>query len=111
MEDIKYERDAMAGKPMPNGLEYPDQILYMELTLLYERYKKGLVDREVAKCEKMELLKTYEAIKIVYDYEKEWVKMKKVTELARAECRKNPSYENTMRLIDAIEGKCAINGC
>ena len=35
-EIISYEKDAMIGKEMPKGMEYPDQILYLQLRLLYD---------------------------------------------------------------------------
>jgi hypothetical protein len=104
-EIIPYEQDAMLGKEMPKGMEYPDQILYLQLRMLYDTYKRGLIDRETAKGEKAELLREYKAHKIVDDCGKEWVYTIKETELARAEYRKNPCHENAMKLIEIIEGR------
>ena len=50
--ELPYERIAMAGGEMPKGLEYPDQILFLELRLLYDSYKRKLIDRESATREK-----------------------------------------------------------
>lgn len=103
--ELPYEKTAMAGGEMPGGLEYPDQILFLELRLLYDSYKRKLIDRDTATQEKVELLRTYEAHKIVDRMGKEWVDQIKRTELARAEYRKNPCHENAMKLIDIIEGR------
>ena len=104
LTELPYERIAMAGEEMPKGLEYPDQILFMELRLLYESYKKGLICRDVATREKIELLRTYEAHKIVDRMGKEWVDQIKRTEFARAAYRKNKTIENADKLIVCVEG-------
>ena len=102
--ELPYEKIAMAGGEMPKGMEYPDQILFLELRLLYDSYKRQLVDRETATREKLELLRTYEAHKIVDRMGKEWVDQIKRTELARAEYRKNKTIENADKLLACGEG-------
>ena len=102
--ELPYEKIAMAGGEMPKGLEYPDQILFLELRLLYDSYKRKLIDRDKATQEKAELLRTYEAHKIVDKMGKEWVDQIKRTELARAEYRKNKTIENADKLLDCVEG-------
>ena len=44
--ELPYEKIAMAGGEMPEGLEYPDQILFLELRLLYDSYKRKLIERQ-----------------------------------------------------------------
>lgn len=102
--ELPYEKIAMAGGEMPKGLEYPDQILFLELRLLYDSYKRKLIDRDKATQEKVELLRTYEAHKIVDKMGKEWVDQIKRTELARAEYRKNKTIENADKLLACVEG-------
>ena len=102
--ELPYEKAAMAGGEMPNGLEYPDQILFLELRLLYDSYRRKLIDRETATREKVELLKKYEAHKIVDKMGKEWVEQIKRTELARAAYRKNKTIENADKLLACVEG-------
>ena len=92
--ELPYEKIAMAGGEMPKGLEYPDQILFLELRLLYDGYKRKLIDRDKATQEKVELLRTYEAHKIVEKLGKEWVDLINRTELARAAYRKDKTIEN-----------------
>ena len=101
--ELPYEKIAMAGGEMPEGMEYPDQILFLELRLLYESYKRKMIDRETATREKIELLRTYEAHKIVDKMGKEWVDQIKRTELARAEYRKNNPIENAETRLAWVE--------
>ena len=109
--ELPYEKIAMAGGEMPKGLEYPDQILFLELRLLYDSYKRKLIDREVATREKVELLRTYEAYKIVDNMGKVWVDQIKRTELSRAEYRKDKTIENADKLLACVErGKFYGNG-
>jgi hypothetical protein len=102
--ELPYEKTTMAGGEMPKGLDYPDQILFLELRLLYDSYKRNLIDRDKATQEKVELLRTYEAHKIVDKMGKEWVDQIKRTELARAEYRKNKTIENADKLLACVEG-------
>lgn len=102
--ELPYEKIAMAGGEMPKGMEYPDQILFLELRLLYDSYKRNLIDREKATQEKAELLRTYEAHKIVDKMGKEWVDQIKRTELSRAEYRKDKTIENADKLLACVEG-------
>lgn len=103
--ELPYEKIAMAGGEMPKGLEYPDQILFLELRLLYDSYKRKLIDRDAATREKVELLRVYEAHKIVDSIGKEWVEQIKKTETARANYRKDRTLENADLLVLAIEGR------
>lgn len=102
--ELPYEKVAMAGGEMPKCLEYPDQILFLQLRLLYDSYRRKLIDRETATREKVELLRTYEANKIGETAVKECAKQIKNTEIARAEYRKNKSIEAADRLLACIEG-------
>ena len=102
---LPWEKDAMAGLEMPDGLSYPDQILYLSLRMLYRQYHQKIIDREAATKEKKRLLVEYEVYRFREEMAKEWVEVIRLTELARDEYRKNPCHENAMRLIDIIEGK------
>ena len=102
---LPWEKDAMAGLEMPNGLSYPDQILYLELRMLYRQYFQKVIDRETATKEKKKLLDEYTCYQHREQMGNEWVEIIRLTELARAEYRKNPCHENAMKLIDIIEGR------
>ena len=102
---LPWEKDAMAGLEMHDGLSYPDQILYLSLRMLYKQYFQKVIDRETATKEKKKLLDEYKIYQFREELEKQWVEIIRLTELARAEYRKNPCHENAMKLIDIIEGK------
>lgn len=102
---LPWEKDAMAGLEMPDGLSYPDQILYLSLRMLYAQYFKKIIDRETATKEKKKLLDEYRCYQFREEMGKEWVEVIRLTELTRAEYRKNPCHENAMKLIEIIEGK------
>ena len=102
---LSWEKDAMAGLEMPDGLSYPDQILYLSLRMLYRQYYQKIIDRETATKEKKKLLDEYKCYQYQDDIGKQWIEVIRLTELARAEYRKNPWHENAMKLSDIIEGK------
>ena len=102
---LPWEKDAMAGLEMPDGLSYPDQILYLELRMLYNQYYKKVIDRETATKEKKKLLDEYRIYKFQYELGNQCVETIRLTELARADYRKNPCHENAMKLIEIIEGR------
>ena len=102
---LPWEKDAMAGLEMPNGLSYPDQILYLSLRMLYRQYYQKIIERDTATKEKKKLLDEYKVYQFREELEKQWVEIIRLTELARAEYRKNPCHENAMKLIEIIEGK------
>lgn len=102
---LPWEKDAMAGLEMTDGLSYPDQILYLSLRMLYAQYFKKVIDRETATKEKRKLLDEYKVYQFREEMGKQWVEVIRLTELARADYRKDPCHENAMKLIEIIEGK------
>ena len=90
---------------MPNGLEYPDQVLFQALSYLYARYHDKRISREDAQKEKKKLLEEYRQYQFRDELEKQWVEQIRLTELARAEYRKNPTVENGMKLVYLLEGR------
>ena len=102
---IELEKDAMNGKEMPDGLEYPEQILYMCLRMLYDQYRKQTITREMAAVEKKKLLDEYRCYKYQHEMGDEWVDVIKRTELARADYRKDRTLENADKLVAVIEGR------
>ena len=102
---LQWEKDAMSGAEMPDGLSYPDQILYLGLRMLYRQYYQKIIDRETAVLEKKKMIKQYQGLKFREEMGDHWVEIIRLTECARTEYRKNPCHENAMRLINIIEGK------
>ena len=102
---LPWEQQAIRGDEMPDGMEYPDQILYLCLRMLYAQKRNGIIDRDRAIAEKKRLLDEYKLYKFRDSMEKEWVEIIRLTELARAEFRKNSTVENGFKLIEILEGR------
>ncbi len=99
-----YERQAMNGGEMPDGLSYPDQIFYLCLRMLYDQYRKGIVDRDTAVIEKKKLLDQYRTHKFLEEVQESTVQLWKAIEIAASEYRKAPSIEAADKLLKAIYG-------
>lgn len=100
--DSKLERMAKDGNEMPDGLEYPEQVMYLCLRMLYAQLRQGIIDRDTAIREKKRLLREYECYVFQHEMGKKWVRVIKNTELARAEYTKNRTLENADKLMEAI---------
>ena len=99
-----WEKDAMAGLEMPDGLSYPDQILYLGLRMLYRQYYQKIIDRETAAKEKKKLLGEYRRNQFQDEMGKHWVKIIRETEIAMANFRKNPCIETAGKICESIDG-------
>ncbi len=102
---LPWEQKAIRGEEMPDGLGYPDQILFLNLRMLYAQKRAELIDRDTAVREKKKLLDEYRAYQYREKMGDEWVEVIKQTEAARAEFRKNPSIDTASKLVDIIEGR------
>ena len=102
---LPWEKDAMAGLEMPDGLSYPDQILYLELRMLYRQYFQKVIDRETATKEKKKLLDEYRVYQHREEMGNHWVEIIRLTDLARCDYKQNRTLENADRLVEIIEGK------
>lgn len=101
-----WEKAAINGDEMPRGLGFPEQMLFLELRLLYSQYHKGIIpDRDTAVREKKRLLDTYRILSSREKLGQEWAEQIRRTESARAAYRKDPSPENGMRLVLLLEGR------
>ena len=99
---LPYEKIAMAGGEMPDGLGYPDQIMFLALRMLYDQYKKGIIDKATATREKKRLLDEYRGYSFNEQMGKEWVEIIKQVDLLASEYRKSPSIEAADKLLKAI---------
>ena len=102
---LPWEKDAMAGSEMPDGLSYSDQVLYISLRMIYHQYYQKTISREVATREKKKLIEKNRICKFREEMGDRWVEIIKLTEIAITEYRKKPCHENAMKLINVIEGK------
>lgn len=104
LPELPYERIAMSGSEMPDGLSSADQQMFLELRLLYDSHKRGIIDRGTARKEKVKLLNNYHANVIVENLTKQWAQQHMKTEQARQTYRKNRTLENADAVILAFEG-------
>lgn len=102
---LPYERQAMNGDEMPDGLPYYDQLAFQLLRPLYDQFKNGKIDRETAMKEKRKILDERECYKIQWQMIDDVSDIIRRTELARADFRKNPTVENGWNLLNACEGR------
>lgn len=102
--DFEYERQAMQGEEMPDGLRFAGQHYYLGLRMLYYQYNKGVIDRETAKREKRKLMATYEYDLMWEEIADGFIQQRNDSELARAAYRKNHCHENAIKIIESIEG-------
>lgn len=101
---LPYEQAAIRGEEMPKGLDYPDQILFIMLRDLYERFRNGKIEKESARKEKMQYLEEYRGYKQNWEMGQHWAQVLIKTDLARSEYKKNPTIENADRLVAVLDG-------
>jgi hypothetical protein len=102
--ELPYEKIAMAGGEMPDNLSSADQQMFLELRLLYDSHKRGIIDREAARREKAKLLDEYKANLLMDVFCKQWAQQHTKTEQARQTYRKNRTLKNADAVILAFEG-------
>jgi hypothetical protein len=102
--ELPYEKTAMQGGEMPEGLTLTDQNMFLALRSLYDNYRKGIVDRETASREKNRLIIEYKSSILIDMVCRGWADQIKQTEIARAAYRKDRTLENADKLLAAIEG-------
>lgn len=99
---LPYEKEAMHGLDMPDGLEQPDQLMFLCLRQLYEQKRAGLIERNRAVQEKGRLLEEYRIAKFRYDLWERGAAMWQRIEAASSEYRKSPSVKAADKLLEAI---------
>lgn len=102
---LPWEQAAIRGDEMPDGLGYPDQILFLCLRMLYAQKRAGIIDRNTAVTEKKKLLDEYRLYQFREQMGDRWTEQIRLTELARAEYRKNRTLESADKLVALIEGR------
>lgn len=103
--ELPNERLALAGAPMPEGLEMPEQMLYQALASLYGRFRANLIDKESAAKEKQAIADAYHWYKKDYETSYAWIWILHNVEIATSACRKDPTPENALALCEVLEGK------
>jgi len=103
-----WERAAMNGDEMPDGLSLPAQMAYTTLRNIYDVYYRKSLSREAAAAEKRKLRRQYEMAMESLSFQDKLtdhhVRVIRATEMVKAACRKNPTPENALRLCDVLDG-------
>ncbi len=69
------ERAAAKNVPMPDGLEMPEQYLFLSMRGLYLAYRTGGVAKEQAKREKTAIIEIYECFALQYKIMQQHMRM------------------------------------
>lgn len=103
-----WEPDAMAEKPMPDGLGLFDQAAYTAVRNLYAAHHRENLDRETASAEKKMVKRKYdqaiEREKFSSKMNIYYIKLHMQAEKAMIAVRKNPTPENALLLVDILDG-------
>ena len=106
--DFPWEREAMRGAEMPDGLSIHDQMAYTSLRTIYHDYHEKRLDRATASVEKRRILAAWDKAKRTADFECKLAffhaRLYKDTEGAKTAVRKNPTKENAITLCNVLDG-------
>jgi len=103
-----WEREAMQGAEMPDGLSLYDQMAYISLRTLYHDYHEKRLNRKTASAEKRRIFGAWDKAKRTAEFERKLAffqaRVYKDSEGAKTTVRKDPSPENALRLCDVLDG-------
>lgn len=103
-----WEREAMRGAEIPDGLSLCDQMAYLSLRTLYCDYHEKRVNRETASAEKRRIFGAWDKAKRTAEFERNLAffraRVIKDTDAAKAAVRKDPSPENAIKLCNVLDG-------
>lgn len=106
--ELPYERAAMQGLEMPDGLSLLDQYMFLSLRLLYQSHKKGAISREVGQIEKGKLMHRYDIAKKRFQFEEvkseSFATQRKRIESAANAYAKDRTLDNADLLYKALYG-------
>ena len=103
MTEFTFEREAMQGNPLPQGLDIADSCLYVALKNLYAMYQNKLISRKDATEEKRRLVYNWTTDKAKIEFlnrESETLRDKIGT--ASEEYKNNPCIETAEKLYAAF---------
>ena len=103
MTEFTFEREAMQGNPLPQGLDIADSCLYVALKNLYAMYQNKLISRKDATEEKRRLVYNWTTDKAKIEFlnrESETLRDKIGT--SSEEYKNNPCVETADKLYAAF---------
>ena len=103
MTEFTFEREAMQGKPLPQGLDIADSCLYVALKNLYAMYQNKLISRKEATEEKRRLVYNWTTDKAKIDFlNRDSETLRDKIGAASEEYKNNPCVETADKLYAAF---------
>ena len=103
MTEFTFEREAMQGNPLPQGLDIADSCLYVALKNLYAMYQNKLISRKDATEEKRRLVYNWTTDKAKLDFlNRDSETLRDKIGAASEEYKNNPCIETSEKLYAAF---------
>ena len=103
MTEFTFEREAMQGNPLPQGLDIADSCLYVALKNLYAMYQNKLISRKDATEEKRRLVYNWTTDKAKLEFlNRDSESLKNKIAAASEEYKNNPCIETAEKLYAAF---------
>ena len=103
MTEFTFEREAMQGKPLPQGLDIADSCLYVALKNLYAMYQNKLISRKDATEEKRRLVYNWTTDKAKIEFlNRDSESLKNKIAAASEDYKNNPCVETAEKLYAAF---------
>ena len=103
MTEFIFEREAMQGKPLPQGLDIADSCLYVALKNLYAMYQNKLISRKDATEEKRRLIYNWTTDKAKLDFlNRDSETLRDKIGAASEDYKNNPCVETAEKLYAAF---------
>lgn len=101
--EFTFEREAMQGNPLPQGLDISDSCLYIALKNLYAMYRNKLISRKDATEEKKRLIYNWTTDKSKIEFlNRESEALRDKIGTASDDYKNNPCIETADKLYAAI---------
>ena len=103
MTEFTFEREAMQGNPLPQGLDIADSCLYVALKNLYAMYQNKLISRKDATEEKRRLVYNWTTDKAKLDFlNRDSETLRDKIGAASEDYKNNPCIETAEKLYAAF---------
>ena len=103
MKEFSFERQAMRGEPLPQGLDIADSCLYVALKNLYAMYRNKMIRREDATEEKRRLIYNWKTDKSKIEFlNRESEELRNKIGTASEDYKNNPCIESADKLYAAF---------